>query len=53
MTRKTNIAHVHLAHLQVAPADPRPKLAKELNLACPLALLVILYLRYIFFKMNF
>ncbi|MFA6925166.1 MAG: hypothetical protein WC223_13055 [Bacteroidales bacterium] len=43
MTRqKKKIATAHLAHLQVAPADPRPKLAKELNLAFPHASLTFL-----------
>ena len=35
-------AYTHLAHLQVAQADPRPKLAKKLNLACPPASLIVL-----------
>ena len=42
--QKEKTATAHLAHLQVAPATPRPKLAKELNLACPPALLIVLYL---------
>ncbi|MFA6925012.1 MAG: hypothetical protein WC223_12270 [Bacteroidales bacterium] len=41
MTRKIKIAITHIAHLQVAPTDPRPKLAKELN-ACPPASLIVL-----------
>ncbi len=35
-------ADPHLAHLQVAPAYPRPKLAKELNFAYPPASLIVL-----------
>lgn len=43
-------ADTHLAHLQVAPADTRPKLAKELNIACPPASLIVLcMLTMIFF----
>jgi len=52
MTRqKEKTATTHLAHLQVAPSDPRPKLAKELNLACPPASLKVLcfILTFIFF----
>lgn len=41
--QKEKIANAHLAHLQVSPATPRPKLAKELNLACPPVLLIVLY----------
>ncbi|MFA6925146.1 MAG: hypothetical protein WC223_12950 [Bacteroidales bacterium] len=42
MTKKKNkTANPNLAHLQVAPADPRPKLAKELN-ACPPASWIVL-----------
>ncbi|MBI5538541.1 MAG: hypothetical protein HY951_00645 [Bacteroidia bacterium] len=33
----------HLAHLQVAQANAQPKPAKELNLACPHASLVVLF----------
>lgn len=39
---KSGIADANLAHLQVAPADTRPKLAKELNFACPPASLIVL-----------
>jgi len=43
MTKKKNKnANPNLAHLQVTPAEPRPKLAKELNHACPLAFIVVL-----------
>jgi len=39
---KSGIADANLAHLQDAPADTRPKLAKELNLAYPPASLIVL-----------
>jgi hypothetical protein len=39
---KSGIANANLAHLQVASADTRPKLAKELNLAYPPASLIVL-----------
>jgi len=42
MRRKDKISNAHLALLQVARADSRPKLTKELNLSCPPALLIVL-----------
>ena len=39
--RKNKTANLNLALMQVAPADPRPKLAKELN-ACPPASWIVL-----------
>jgi hypothetical protein len=53
MTKKKNkTANHYLAHLQVAPANPRPKLAKELNACPPASWIVLCFILTTFFFVD-